>query len=147
MHIHNPPLLDALHLLRAYRALGSELPGEKFTPRTDEAIVDAVREALHRNPRVHGSETLVQALEGVVTLAGTVSNLRARQEAERDTRDVADVHEVHNLLKVRPAYASHAADSCPPTLPAVAYEQNPAEANAPAPQAPETFAPLADAHR
>ncbi|AMJ65989.1 BON domain-containing protein [Hymenobacter sp. PAMC 26628] len=38
---------------------------------------------------------------GVVTLSGAVSNLRAKQEAERDARQIVGVWDVHNLLKVR----------------------------------------------
>ena len=94
--------VDARDLCVAYWALGSELRCEKFAPRADEDIVNAVRGAIHRNPRVRCSETLVQALDGIVTLAGTVSNLRARQEAERDARHVVGVYDVHNLLKIRP---------------------------------------------
>ena len=94
--------VDARDLLVAYWALGSELRRVKFAPRADADIVDAVRGALHRNPRVRGAETLVQALDGIVTLAGTVSNLRARQEAERDARHVVGVGDVYNLLKIRP---------------------------------------------
>lgn len=94
--------VDARDLFVAYWALGSELRRDKFAPRANEAMVEAVRLAIYRNPRVHCSETLVQAHEGVVTLAGTVSNLRARQEAERDARHIVGVHDVHNLLKIRP---------------------------------------------
>ena len=94
--------VDAHDLFVAYWALGSELRRGKFAPRADEAIVETVRDALHRNPRGRYSETLVQAHEGIVTLAGTVSNMRARQEAEHDARLVVGVTEVHNLLKVRP---------------------------------------------
>ncbi|MBU6123263.1 BON domain-containing protein [Hymenobacter siberiensis] len=95
--------VDARDLLVAYWALSSELRRGKFALRADEAVVEAVRGALHRNPRVRCSETLVQVHEGIVTLAGTVSNLRARQEAEHDARLVVGVTEVHNLLKVRPS--------------------------------------------
>ena len=94
--------VDARDLLVAYWALSPGLRREKFAPRTDAGIVQAVRGALHRNPRLRGTETLVQALDGIVTLAGTVSNLRARQEAERDARHVVGVGDVHNLLKIRP---------------------------------------------
>ena len=45
----------------------------------------------------------MQAHEGVVTLAGTVSNLRVKQAAEHDARHIVGVANVHNLLKVRPA--------------------------------------------
>ncbi|MDJ0366511.1 BON domain-containing protein [Hymenobacter sp. H14-R3] len=85
----------------AHWALGGALRREKFAPRADAAIVGAVRAALHHNPRVRCAEALVQARQGVVTLAGTVSSLRARQEAERDARLVVGVHDVHNLLKIR----------------------------------------------
>ena len=94
--------VDARDLFVAYWALGSELRREKFAPRANANIVNAVRVAIHRNPRVRCSETLVQALEGIVTLAGTVSDLRAREEAERDARLVVGVSDVHNLLKIRP---------------------------------------------
>ena len=38
---------------------------------------------------------------GIVTLTGAVSNLLAKQDAERDARHVVGVWDVHNLLKVR----------------------------------------------
>ena len=95
--------VDARDLLVAYWALGREIRREKFAPKTDAAIGAAVRATLRVNPRVRSAEMLVQVLEGVVTLAGTVSNLRIRQEAEQDARHVVGVANVHNLLKVRPA--------------------------------------------
>ena len=95
--------VDARDLFVAYWALGREVRREKFAPKTDEAIARAVRDTLHFNPRVRSSETLVQVLDGVVTLAGTVSNLRTKQDAEQDARHVVGVGNVHNLLKVRPA--------------------------------------------
>ena len=95
--------VDARDLFVAYWALGPEIRREKFAPKTDAAIGAAVRDTLRFNPRVRASETLVQVLDGVVTLAGTVSNLRIRHEAEHDTRLVVGVANVHNLLKVRPA--------------------------------------------
>lgn len=147
-------LLDALRLLGAYRALGSELRCETFAPRTDEAIVNAVRGVLHHNPRPGCSEMLVQAHQGIVTLAGTVSSRQARQEAEQDARQVTGVYEIHNLLKIRPEYLVSAPDSCQPTQPAVAYGRNnhlcmpaPAEFAAYEPQTAETLKHLADAPR
>ena len=95
--------VDARDLFVAYWALGREIRREKFAPKTDEAIASAVRDTLHFNPRLRSSETLVQVLDGVVTLAGTVSNLRTKQDAEQDARHVVGVSNVHNLLKVRPA--------------------------------------------
>ena len=95
--------VDARDLFVAYWALDREIRREKFAPKTDEAIASAVRDTLYFNPRVRSSETLVQVLDGVVTLAGTVSNLRTKQDAEQDARHVMGVSNVHNLLKVRPA--------------------------------------------
>ncbi|MBU6120668.1 BON domain-containing protein [Hymenobacter siberiensis] len=95
--------VDARDLFVAYWVMGREIRREKFAPKTDAAIGAAVRAMLHFNPRVRSAETLVQVLDGVVTLAGTVRNLRIRQGAEQDARHVVGVHNVHNLLKVRPA--------------------------------------------
>ena len=95
--------VDARDLFVAYWALGPTIRREKFAPKTDEAIGAAVRDTLRVNPRMRASETLVQVHEGVVTLAGTVSNLRTKQHAEQDARHVVGVTNVHNLLKVRPA--------------------------------------------
>ena len=95
--------VDARDLFVAYWALGREVRREKFAPKTDAAIEAAVRATLRFNPRVRSAETLVQVLDGVVTLAGTVSNLRIRLDAEQDARHVVGVANVHNLLKVRPA--------------------------------------------
>ena len=95
--------VDARDLFVAYWALGRAIRREKFAPKTDEAIGAAVRDTLRFNPRMRASETLVQVHDGVVTLAGTVSNLRTKQDAEHDARHVVGVANVHNLLKVRPA--------------------------------------------
>ena len=95
--------VDARDLFVAYSVLGRTIRREKFAPKTDAAIEAAVRATLCFNPRVCSAETLVQVLDGVVTLAGTVSNLRTRQDAEQDARHVVGVANVHNLLKVRPA--------------------------------------------
>ncbi|MGY3090945.1 osmotically-inducible protein OsmY [Hymenobacter sp. UYAg731] len=95
--------VDARDLFVAYWALDRAIRREKFSPTTDAAICAAVRATLRFNPRVRSAETLVQVLDGVVTLAGTVRNLRIRQEAEQDARQVVGVANVHNLLKVRPA--------------------------------------------
>jgi len=94
--------VDARDLFVAYWPLGRAIRREKFAPKTDAAICAAVRATLRFNPRVRSAETLVQVLDGVVTLAGTVRNLRIRQEAEQETRQVMGVANVHNLLKVRP---------------------------------------------
>ena len=104
--------VDARDLFVAYWALGRALRREKFAPKADEAIADAVRDTLRFNPRVRAAETLVQVHDGVVTLAGTVRTLRTKQAAERDARHVVGVGKVHNLLKVRPEQVVPDADVC-----------------------------------
>ena len=94
--------VDARDLFVAYWALGRAIRREKVAPKTDEAIAAAVRATLRCNPRLRPAEPLVQVLDGVVTLAGTVRNLRTKHAAEYDTRHVVGVANVHNLLKVRP---------------------------------------------
>ncbi|MBU6123367.1 BON domain-containing protein [Hymenobacter siberiensis] len=144
MQARNQPLLDALHLLGAYRAPGSELRGDNFAPRPDEAIVHKVREALLGNPRGHGSETLVQAHRGIVTLMGTVSSRRAHQEAEHGACQVAGVHTVHNLLKIRPAYMAPDSGIHQSTLAAGAHARNTC-LRVPAPVEPAAYEPQATA--
>ncbi|TGE23890.1 BON domain-containing protein [Hymenobacter aquaticus] len=93
--------VDARDLFVAYWALGRELRQEKFAPKPDEAIAQAVRDVLRLDPRVRAYHPMVRVRDGVVTLSGPVSNLRAKQAAELDTRNVVGVWDVHNLLKVR----------------------------------------------
>ena len=76
--------------------LASELPG----PAQDLAQV--VRKSLESDGRIISSQLLVQAYDGVVTLAGTVCHQGARWCAEQDARGVPGVSSVRNLLKVRP---------------------------------------------
>ena len=95
---------DARDLFVAPWALPRELRRDKFGPRSDEAVAQAVRDTFLLDPRVFSYEPRVQVHHGVVTLAGTVSNLRAKQAAELDARDVVGVWDVHNLLKVRPPH-------------------------------------------
>jgi osmotically-inducible protein OsmY len=95
--------VDARDLFVAYWALGRVVRYAEFAFQTDAAIGAGVRATLRFNPRVRSAETLVQVRDGVVTLAGTVRNLRTRQEAEQDARQVVGVAGMHNLLKVRPA--------------------------------------------
>jgi osmotically-inducible protein OsmY len=93
--------VEADDLFVAYWALDSNLRRHKHANRSDEDIAKAVRAALLLDPRVLSCQPVVLASNGIVTLSGTVTNLRAKQEAERDARDVVGVWYVQNLLKVR----------------------------------------------
>ena len=93
--------VDDHDLFVAYWALSPELRSHKYADRSDEDIAAAVRDAFLYDPRVLSYQPTVLVHNGIVTLSGTVSNLRAKQDAERDARDVVGVWDVHNLLKVR----------------------------------------------
>jgi osmotically-inducible protein OsmY len=95
--------VEAGALFVAYWAQSPELRRHKYAARSDEDVAAAVRAAFRYDPRVLSSQPIIVVHNGIVTLSGTVSNLRAKREAERDARDVVGVWDVHNLLKVRTA--------------------------------------------
>jgi len=95
--------VEAGELQVAYRAHDPVLSRQKFTPKADADVAQAIRDALRYDPRLDPLLPTVQVRAGVVTLLGTLSNLRARQAAEQDARNVVGAWEVHNLLKVRSA--------------------------------------------
>jgi osmotically-inducible protein OsmY len=94
--------VDARDLVVAYWALRREIRPEKFAPRADEDVAQAVRDTCGYDPRVLATSLQVRVREGVVLLFGTVSTLRAKHAAEQDARNVVGVSDVHNLLRVRP---------------------------------------------
>ena len=93
--------VDARDLFVAIWALDKGLRREKFMPKPDEAVAEAVRDVLRYDPRVRSFDPSVHVREGVVMLAGTVSNLKARLAAEQDAGNVVGVWDVHNLLQVQ----------------------------------------------
>ena len=93
--------VDDRDLFVAYWAQSPELRRSKYAARSDEGIAKAVRDTFRFDPRVLSYQPTVLVHNGIVTLSGAVSNLRAKQDAERDARDVVGVWDVQNLLKVR----------------------------------------------
>lgn len=61
----------------------------------------AVLAALQRDPRVKGGDIRVRYRDGVLTLRGTVPDLRAKWAAEQDALGVRGVTQVFNQLDVR----------------------------------------------
>ena len=98
--------VDARHLVVAYWALDQGLRRQRFVPKADEDVAQAVRDALRLDPRVRAFAPTVHVRDGVVTLAGTVGNLRARRTAEQDATNVLGANEVRNLLQVRVQFPS-----------------------------------------
>ena len=93
--------VDDRDLFVAYWALNHELRRTKYAARSDQDIARAILDTFRFDPRVLSYQPTVLVHNGIVTLSGAVSNLRAKKDAERDARDVVGVWDVHNLLKVR----------------------------------------------
>jgi osmotically-inducible protein OsmY len=68
----------------------------------DEEIHDAVRRAFLYDPRVNMFNPTVSVDNGVVTLTGVVSNLKAKRAAAQDAKNTVGVWRVKNFLRVRP---------------------------------------------
>lgn len=83
--------------------LGVE-PAQTSAPleRSDEETAAAVRDMLRFDPRLDGALISVGVREGTVTLAGSVSTLRAKLAAEQSALATAGVWDVDDALQVRP---------------------------------------------
>jgi len=76
---------------------------ETVVLRTDEQILQAVRDSFKTDPRVYAFNPNVSVTHAMVTLTGEVDNLKALRAAGQDARNTSGVWRVKNLLKVRPA--------------------------------------------
>ncbi|MFO8013242.1 MAG: BON domain-containing protein [Phycisphaerae bacterium] len=94
--------VDASGLKVAKWARDEDLRKDKYEPRSDEAIRDAVTDAFVYDPRLVPFEITPEVRHGVVTLRGTVSNLKAKRAAAEVARRTVGVVRVKNRLKVRP---------------------------------------------
>ena len=74
----------------------------KYAVRSDSEIKLAVQAALRLDPRVSAFSPDVTVEDGIVRLAGTVGNLKAKASAEQDAKNIVSVWQVDNNLKVRP---------------------------------------------
>jgi osmotically-inducible protein OsmY len=84
-------------------ARDEELRTGKYVARSDEEIREAMKDALLYDPRVYSFNVVPGVSDGIVTLRGTVDNLKAKRAAEQDTRQTVGVISVKNRLKVRPS--------------------------------------------
>ena len=67
---------------------------------SDDRIYDQVRAKLANDVEVKGAGIEVTVKAGAVTLAGTVSDAKAKEKAERITKKVKGVVSVNNQLKI-----------------------------------------------
>lgn len=73
-----------------------------WTNLDDEKIAEAVEDALLYDPRVYSFKLKVSVEDGIVTLRGTVDNLKAKRAAAQDAKNTVGVWQVKNFVKVRP---------------------------------------------
>jgi osmotically-inducible protein OsmY len=67
---------------------------------SDNKIYDQVRQKLANDPEVKGAGLDAAVKNGVVTLTGTVNDVRAKDKAEKITKKVKGVTSVVNELKI-----------------------------------------------
>ncbi|MBD3402330.1 BON domain-containing protein [candidate division GN15 bacterium] len=79
---------------------------DKYVRKSDASVEEAVSEAMMYDPRVSSFEIDVSADDGVVTLEGTVDNLKAKRSAGMDARNTVGVWRVKNMIQVRPGTPS-----------------------------------------
>jgi len=79
-----------------------ELVRHRFIRKDDADVEAALRDAFLYDPRVAAFEIDPQVSDGVVTLRGTVDNVRARRAAAADARCTTGVRLVKNRIDVKP---------------------------------------------
>lgn len=83
---------------------------DKYVDKDDTEVKDAIKDAFLYDPRVLSFNPNVNVNDGVVTLTGTVDNLKAKLAAEQNARNVVGVFRVKNFIKVRPLFIPEDAD-------------------------------------
>jgi osmotically-inducible protein OsmY len=84
-------------------ARDDDLRDKKYVQKSEDAIRQAVSDALLFDPRVSSFKIDVAVAGSVVTLRGTVDNLKAKLAAAQDARNTVGVRRVKNHIKVKPA--------------------------------------------
>lgn len=98
--------VDAGELKVERWARDQDMRKDKYVPKSDEEVAQAITEALVRHPRTSDFDIRVTVDEGIVTLQGTVDNLKAKRAAAMTARHTVGVWRVKNYLKVRPGTPS-----------------------------------------
>jgi len=75
----------------------------QYISKSNEEVKKAIKDAFLYDPRVFSFHPDVDVDNGIVTLTGVVTNLKAKRAAAQDARDTKGVVTVENLIKVRPA--------------------------------------------
>ncbi len=83
-------------------ARDDDLRKDKYVVRSPDELRKAVEDAMLYDPRVNSFDVHTEVEGSVVTLRGTVDNLKAKRAAEQDADGVVGVWSVNNRIKVRP---------------------------------------------
>ena len=83
-------------------ARDDDLRKQKYAEKSDQDIRRAVEDALLYDPRVASFKIGTEVTANVVTLRGTVDNLKAKRAAAQDARNTVGVRWVDNRIKVTP---------------------------------------------
>lgn len=94
--------VDASDLEVARWARDPDLRKQKFVTKDDEAVRDAVMDALLYDPRVDATDIDIDVDDGVVTLRGKVDTLKAKRAASQDARNTVGAITVQSRVRVRP---------------------------------------------
>ena len=95
--------VDASDLTVARWARDADLRANKYVPRSDGEIKNAVMLVLAKDPRIPADANVaVMVQTGTVTLKGSVDYLQARRAAAQDAGNTVGVLRVRNHLKVAP---------------------------------------------
>jgi len=101
-YVNGVTFVEATDLGVEFWARDERLRANKYEAVADDAITEAVQDAFRFDPRIQSAGLQVNADDGIVTLSGTVPNLRAKRVAEQTASNVVGVWRVKNHLRVRP---------------------------------------------
>lgn len=101
-HVTGVKSVDGSQLEVKYWARNEDLRKDKYVVKSDQAVHDAVEDALMYDPRVSGLDVTTRVEDGIVTLRGNVDDLMEKQAAEHDALNTVGVLSVKNRLRVRP---------------------------------------------
>lgn len=93
-----------LHVERWAR--DEEFRAHKYTAKSDDSIKHALEVALASDPRVMSFHVTPTVQDGVVTLRGSVDNLKAKRAATSVARRTVGVVDIKNELEVKPPLLS-----------------------------------------
>lgn len=82
-------------------ARDEDLIKDKYMPKADEAIEEAIGDAFAYDSRIHPFQIDVEVVSGSVSLSGAVDNLKAKKAAEMVAKNVVGVWKVENNLQVK----------------------------------------------